>query len=867
MTEQKENKKGYVDQILLNISDFMGKIPGFTRKNRWKTLFGFTLFTVFLGLGLPRVVMDQSMDSFFQEKDPAMIAYRQFRYLFGSDEILLLMYEPPDGDVFSRESLQKVKKLEDELNKRRLNEKSALNRITRVRTILTADYLESRGDTLINRKFIGDNLPKNNREKERFRRLALKHKDYPGSFFSKDSKFGTILIQTDYGARIVREIETESVKSDKNNKEDEFDFGEDEAKKTRDRTAPLKIPKMERPQMGDYTPFMTELKAILKELKWSNSAIGEEKPGTMSYVMAGNPWIMDLFNYIIITDLGTVMTLSFLIIFLALTIAFRSMSAMVWPMLIILLGLVWAIGLAGWLNIVMSMMINIIIILNLTVGIAASIHIISAYKFFLTEGMNREEALTQSFKKTGLPIMLASLTTMAGLFSLTIVPIVPIKNFAMTGTIGIFFTFVGAIFFLPVLFSFWSPKGVKKNNSKGMREENGRNSTEIFIQKILSGITGYVERNPRKIIAVFMVIFIASLSAYPRIIVDTNLAKTMKPGYGVEEAYDAIDKYFGGASSMEVVIDTGVQDGMKSPVILKTMDRFSEKVKSEGKHFIPRTFSLVQAAKESYQNLTDGREANYKIPDDKIVLSQTLVTFEGADPATRKLFVDDDWKVGRLSLQAYNRSSYEYEEFINQVENWLKEYFDPLKKEFPSLKVSLTGGVPLMMKMLNYISINQIKSFALALCVVTLILLVVYGSIRFGLVAMIPNIFPMAIIMGVVGWFRIPLDTDTLLVMPIALGIAVDDTIHILTHYRSELLRGETRMQAIRNSMQEVGQAVMFTSIILSTGFLIFLSSTYIPLNNFGILSAIAIAFALLADLFLLPSLLLVFKPFRKTHS
>jgi hypothetical protein len=121
------------------------------------------------------------------------------------------MYMPPDGDIFSQESLLKVKALEDDLNRQKLDPRSPLNRITRIRSIISADYLESRGETLINRKFIAANIPENRRESDKYRELALAHNEYPGSYFSKDSKRGIIQIQTDFGTRLINK------KSEKDN--------------------------------------------------------------------------------------------------------------------------------------------------------------------------------------------------------------------------------------------------------------------------------------------------------------------------------------------------------------------------------------------------------------------------------------------------------------------------------------------------------------------------------------------------------------------------------------------------------------------------------------------------------------------------
>lgn len=335
-------------------------------------------------------------------------------------------------------------------------------------------------------------------------------------------------------------------------------------------------------------------------------------------------------------------------------------------------------------------------------------------------------------------------------------------------------------------------------------------------------------------------------------------------GYGFVEANLIIDKYFGGTATAEIIIDTKKLEGMKDITILNAMDKLSDKILKERPDFIARNNSLVKAVKESYKHLTDNKEINYRIPESNDKLKQVLITYDSADPETRKLFVDNDWRVGRLTMQSYSKGSSEYMAFIKDVKVWIKDCFKEAKAVNPKLNVSLTGMMPLVMRMTEIVTESQIRSFALALCIVCVILLIIYGSIKFGLLALVPNIFPIAVVVGMIGWLNIPLDSDTLLVMPIAIGIAVDDSIHFLTHYRTEILRGKSRLDAIRTSLKEVGQAMIFTSVILSLGYLAFIFSAYKPFNNFGFLSAVAILSAILADLFLLPSLLLIFKPFKR---
>ena len=165
--------------------------------------------------------------------------------------------------------------------------------------------------------------------------------------------------------------------------------------------------------------------------------------------------------------------------------------------------------------------------------------------------------------------------------------------------------------------------------------------------------------------------------------------------------------------------------------------------------------------------------------------------------------------------------------------------------------------LPLMFKMTENISISQIRSFAIIICVISLLFLFLFKSFKIGLLALIPNLFPILVILGVTGLFGIPLDSDTLLVVPIAIGLAVDDTIHFLMHYQNLRNVGVSVPEALEKASREVGHAIIYTSTILSLGFLIFVVSASKPFTYFGILSSLSIFTALLADLFLLPAIIL----------
>lgn len=188
---------------LLNRTNlFFERLPDRMRRIRWPVWTLLILVTVFLALGIGRITIDMSMEVYFQKDEPVKLAYDRFRALFGGDEAVYVVYEARDGDIFSDKSLNTLQKLQKDLLDYRLRLEpgavSALDHIVDVKTLLNVQYMEAREDTLISRDFIGRRLPRNDAEREELRRQALSHPDYPQVYLSEDSRFGGIVIQTDF---------------------------------------------------------------------------------------------------------------------------------------------------------------------------------------------------------------------------------------------------------------------------------------------------------------------------------------------------------------------------------------------------------------------------------------------------------------------------------------------------------------------------------------------------------------------------------------------------------------------------------------------------------------------------------------------
>ena len=451
--------------------------------------------------------------------------------------------------------------------------------------------------------------------------------------------------------------------------------------------------------------------------------------------------------------------------------------------------------------------------------------------------------------------MLTSITTMIGLFSLLFVPIAPIQNFGIFSGIGVLLAFVFTVFVLPVMLDLWQPYSGKR--SKKLKQEGERHH---FVQRTLLRLEPLSHRYPLLMTLVFSTLAVILAFGVTKVEIDTNMVNIIKEGRPLRVTYDLVDRFMGGTANAEILVNGGREDALKDPRVLRAMEDLQKYMETEFAHLVTKTSSLVDVTKDSYRALNEGRKEMYVLPEDTATMANTLFLFNNSNPKDRRRLVTDDYALGRITINLRNAGSREYTEMIELIHEYAERRFSGLKPDYPEISARLTGNMALLIRMTEYVSWSQIQSFTLALTVISLLLLVIFASLRAGMVAILPNVMPILTVFGVMGYLKIPLDTDTLLVAPITIGIAVDDTIHFLTHYRTEITRHGNIKEAIIKAFRETGQAITFTSIILSAGFLIFLASSHQGLSNFGVMSAVAFFTALLADLFLLPSMCVLFK-------
>ncbi len=896
-----------MEKLLIALSDAFAQVPNRVLRYKHFVLTGLVVISLLMVWGIfTRTELDMTTDGFLDQADPSMLALNEYRRQFGSDDSVFLVYRAKDGDVFSRESLLAIQQLTNDLRYwQQLRTEDypdainginldfdELNHVRRVQSIANLRFQENRGDTLLSNRLVPEQLPASDDELAAIKARALNQQDYLLAFYSADARYGAVMIQTDFGAQPIEGYEPavnatdivlddSFVDFDAFSPDDSFDLEFDES-------AQIQEVSFEPVDMLGYTNFHLMTKALYQKY--------DEQ---FEFFPVGNPPMME-FMMDVLTQmqvLGLVMVLIFTLLLYTL---FRSFSAVLWPMVTIAASMTWTWGLTVWLGVTISQMIALTVMLVFAVGIADCVHVMSAYFGFRRKGDDHYDALSKSYGKTGLAILVTTITTMAGVLALTTSELVPIQVFGMMSAFGVVLAFFFTLVLLPILLDLWHP-GAPEADDASLADRIGalwhelRNSTKIgaaliyivamylmlgpwvgmyitvislltyivvnWQLAILSAVPNFVARRPWLVLSVFAGLFALCSYGMTLIRIDSNMTELTKEGSAIRVAYETVDENMAGAMSMVIMVDTHTSDGLYNPRLLQAMDQLQSRIETSYSDQVTRTNSLANIVKDTYKIMSDDDPAYYRVPDDDQMISQLLYLFNSANPEDRRALVSDDYSRSHISLNIYNAGSYQYQRFFEEISQEIDEVFGPLESEFPELEVYLTGSMALLMRMADEVANSQFSSFTFAIAVISVIMIITLGSLQGGLMAMIPNMIPALLGFGLMGLLGIALDTDTLLIAPLIIGIAVDDTIHFMTHYRVELIRTGSISESLVSTIRDVGQAVMFTTMVLGLGFALLSFSDYLGMAKMGFFGSAAIFVALLCDLFLIPAMIIIFKP------
>ena len=615
-----------MEKLLIALSDAFAQVPNRVLRYKHFVLTGLVVISLLMVWGIfTRTELDMTTDGFLDQADPSMLALNEYRRQFGSDDSVFLVYRAKDGDVFSRESLLAIQQLTNDLRYwQQLRTEDypdainginldfdELNHVRRVQSIANLRFQENRGDTLLSNRLVPEQLPASDDELAAIKARALNQQDYLLAFYSADARYGAVMIQTDFGAQPIEGYEPavnatdivlddSFVDFDAFSPDDSFDLEFDES-------AQIQEVSFEPVDMLGYTNFHLMTKALYQKY--------DEQ---FEFFPVGNPPMME-FMMDVLTQMQVLGLVMVLIFTLLLYILFRSFSAVLWPMVTIAASMTWTWGLTVWLGVTISQMIALTVMLVFAVGIADCVHVMSAYFGFRRKGDDHYDALSKSYGKTGLAILVTTITTMAGVLALTTSELVPIQVFGMMSAFGVVLAFFFTLVLLPILLDLWHP-GAPEADDASLADRIGAlwhrlsNGTKIgaaliyivamylmlgpwvgmyitvislltyivvnWQLAILSAVPNFVARRPWLVLSVFAGLFALCSYGMTLIRIDSNMTELTKEGSAIRVAYETVDENMAGAMSMVIMVDTHTSDGLYNPRLLQAMDQLQSRIET-----------------------------------------------------------------------------------------------------------------------------------------------------------------------------------------------------------------------------------------------------------------------------------------------
>lgn len=586
--------------------------------------------------------------------------------------------------------------------------------------------------------------------------------------------------------------------------------------------------------------------------KWNQYSIGKLAYNVITSIDTGNAKLtgtgVPVYAYRkqteMMGDLVKVLVLGSIMALALSSIILRSFRGVLGVILIILFSVLFVFGFQGMRHTTIdSSFLSVPILLTMGVSIGYTVHITRFFLLYFLKIGNRYKAVLYAVQESGKPILFTAFTTIAALFSFTLVKIRPIQWVGMTSALAILAVCILTLLFYPLLLSF----------GKDIKPVDREEKTARF-ESIMEKIADYSEKKKLPIIIFFLLTVIVGLIGLSHLEIDFNGVKMM--GTRLNHMKDQIHVSSSDIASGETLQITLEMDpsSLKQNKYIKSLEAMEEDLKKIP--LVKDTHSLAEVIKEFNYLRYGRRNGTYIIPAKDSLTRGLLLYYERISPEALRSWVDKDYGTTHIFVELNEFSSKEIVDIVNKTGDLVQKYF-------PGKATYFVSGSSYQMAIMNqYVTEGLIKSVLTASGLIALLLIILFKSLKLGLIAMIPNIYPLIICGAIMGYAGIPMEFVTMTVAPMIMGLAVDDTIHFISHIRKDLILTGDTGTSIRFAFRTVGTAISETTVILCLTFLVFIISDINSIRNMGILSAAGMTAAYAADIFITP--LLISQFYRK---
>ncbi|MEW6166609.1 MAG: MMPL family transporter [Pseudomonadota bacterium] len=558
--------------------------------------------------------------------------------------------------------------------------------------------------------------------------------------------------------------------------------------------------------------------------------LAREVTGAQTIWITGSPVIKAATSDAILRTLSFTIPAIFVLVFALLLVAYRSLGAVLLATLTIALALLWTVAVAALAGLSINLVSALVPPLVATLCLSYSVHLLA--EFFDPRHREPDRArLERVYRRMGASLLLSGATTVAGFLALIPGSLPAIAQFAGLVSLGVGFSVALTLLFLPAMLCYLGPRRPLRPLGAAMFARKARRLA-VFDLKWRNWI-----------IAIALLSLPIDLYYASRIRVGTEYIKSFSEDAVVRRDYEAINAAFNGASLVSVLIETYVNDALTDPQLIAEIEALQEWLRAQPE--VGAAVSYVDHLKLINRNLNDGDPAFYRVPADATAVKQLLV-FGGGDEIRRA--IDSRFRTALIAVRIKVDGSIAIGDFVQRTEARLRELSPPLDGR-------ITGSPVLATRTVNEIASGQLTSLLVAFAAIWAMLALMFTSARSALLALLPNVLPVALYFGTLGLLNVTLNPTTSLIACVVLGIAVDDTIHFLARFNTDARARASEKAAVKSALAAVLRPVTFTTVALCLGFLVFVGSELQNQVQFGALAAFTMLLAWVADITVTPAL------------
>ena len=520
-------------------------------------------------------------------------------------------------------------------------------------------------------------------------------------------------------------------------------------------------------------------------------------------------------------------------------LCFRTLQGVVIPVLTAVISIVWTLGIMAILGIPMTVLTGIIPSLLLAIGFTEDVHMLTAYHERIRLGDDRLTAIRTMLEETSLAILVTAATTVLGFASLALTDITMVVEFGYASALGLTANLIVTLLAMPLVLRWWRlPRRVAPTAAG---DEPGRDRLSAWIGRL-------ARFNLRWRVPILLgttAVVAVALIGVTRLRVNTDLVTYFPRQSSVRTHIAELQRSLPGALAFYVVVDSGREDGVKDPALLRSIVALQDFLVGTGR--VDRTVSVADYIRRMHREMNGGNPAFEVVPDTADQVAQYLLLLEGEELAK---YVDFNASAANVVVRHNLSGSEDLSSLLEDLDAFIARTFPP------NVIVRPTGESILYNNAADYVAINEVTSFSFTFVVIGLIHSLLFMSIRAGVLSLIPNLVPIVCVFGLMGWTGVPLNAATAMIATIAVGIAVDDTVHHMVTFSRQLNQHHDQGVAMLNTMKIQARPIIYVSVALAAGFLVSVVSPLVPAAQFGLFAALTMIVAMICELVLTPVLM-----------